>query len=62
MSNFEQTKIFEKVKIEYVACNTGEVHHLELAFMGWLALAKYINSLEKGNKWKTIKIEKEWLA
>ena len=61
MSKFEQTKIFEKVKIEYVTCNTGEVHHLELAFMGWQALAKYINSLEKGNKWKTIKIEKEWL-
>ena len=61
MSKFEQTKIFEKVKIEYVACNTGEVHHLELAFMGWQALAKYINSLEKEKKWKTIKIEKEWL-
>lgn len=61
MNNFEQTKIFEKVKIDYVACNTGEVHHLELAFMGWQALAKYINSLEKGNKWKVNKIEKEWL-
>lgn len=61
MNNFRQTKIFEKVKIVYVACNTGEVHHLELAFMGWVTLAKSINSLEKGNKWKTIKIEKEWL-
>lgn len=61
MSNFRTTKIFEKVKIEYVACNTGEVHHLELAFMGWQALAKYINSLEKTKKWKTIKIEKERL-
>lgn len=61
MNNFVPTKIFEKVKIEYVACNTGEVHHLELCFMGWPALAKYLNSLEKGNKWKITKIEKEWL-
>lgn len=59
MNNFGQTKIFEKVKIDYVACNTGEVHHLEIAFMGWQALAKYINSLEKQKKWKVIKIEKE---
>lgn len=55
MSKFEQTKIFEKVKIEYVACNTGEVHHLELAFMGWQALAKYINSLEKEKNGKQSK-------
>lgn len=61
MNNFKQTKIFEKVKVDYVACNTGEVHHLELAFMGWQALAKYINSLEKTKKWKVIKIVKEWL-
>lgn len=59
MSNFEETKIFEKVKIEFVDHNTGEVHHLELPFMSWRALAKYINSFEKPKKWKVIKIEKE---
>lgn len=59
MSKFEETKIFEKVRIEYVACNTGEVHHLEMSFMGWQRLAKYINSLEKPKKWKVIKIERE---
>ena len=59
MNNFTETKIFERVKIEYVSTDTGEVHHLTLAFMGWRALTKYIISIEKQKKWKIIKIEKE---
>lgn len=59
MNNFGETKIFEPVRIEYVNTDTGEVYHLTLAFMGWQALAKYCNSLEKSKKWKVTKIKKE---
>lgn len=58
MNNFGKTKIFEPVKIEYVCTETGEVHHLTLAFMGWQALTKYVTSIEKQKKWKVVKIEK----